>query len=137
MSGQHAGGRSACRLLLSACLVVVLAAAPAAAQLNSTAPAPPAAAQRNTTAGKRNSTCLSHVTRGYDAAVLLCHSSHDHCKAVVVTVFGTGEVLLGFREGISNWAAVTGDFQGWTDATQETCSWTGVACNNAGEVTGL
>ena len=117
--------------------MVALAAAPAAAQLNSTAPAPPAAAQRNTTAGKWNSTCLSHATGGCDAAVLLCHSTQDLCTATFVTAFGTGEVLLDFREGISNWAAVTGDFQGWTDATQDTCNWTGVACNDAGEVTGL
>lgn len=137
MSGQHAGGRSACRLLLSACLVVALAAAPAAAQRNTTAPAPSAAAQRNTTAGKWNSTCLSRIVCGCDAAVLHCHSSQDRCTAIVITAVGTGDVLLGFREGISNWAAVTGDFQGWTDATQDTCNWTGVACNDAGEVTGL
>jgi len=48
-----------------------------------------------------------------------------------------GAALLEFKAGITNWAAVTKSFQGWTDGTQSTCTWTGVACNANNDVTDL
>lgn len=49
----------------------------------------------------------------------------------------SGEVLLAFKAGITNWDAVTSTFQGWADPSQTACSWTGVQCDANNDVTDM
>lgn len=85
---------------------------------------------REQAAGRRSACRL-------DLAVCLALVTVSAAPVAAQSNMTAGTVLLNFKEGITNWAAVTGTFEGWTNATQSVCNWTGVACDGSGNVTSL